>query len=205
MASLTAAACGGTETGGEPVDAAGSDSAVADAPGVDTAGFDAPGDTTIADGGGIDGSDVSTSDGPTLDDAAPPGSCNALLNDGTTVTVMQVASDMPAPVGGTVVSGTYHRTSWIRYTGVGGPSGAGTETDRTTAYFSGGNFQIVQSIGGGSNLYFNGTYATSGTTFTLQRVCPTPFTSPYVAYDATPTQIVLYDPVSKQSLTYTRK
>jgi hypothetical protein len=166
------------------------------------------GGTTCVLAGGVcpadSGVDASGSDGPTLDDA-PPGSCNALLNDGTTVTVMQVAASMPTAVGGTIVAGTYHRTAWTRYTGVGGATGPGTDTDRTTAYFAAGKVEIVISTNGGPNQHISAAYSTSGSSLTLVSSCPSTLTSPYTAFDATPTQIVFYDLSSKQSLTYTRK
>jgi hypothetical protein len=197
------AACSSSTAPGVEPDAAGD--AVVDAEG--DAQADAVTDATAGEAAtdaALDAYDafpeVYLGDGPPLDDAAPAGACTAILNDAKPIIKQQVASAMPAAKGGTIVEGLYERVAWTSYTGPGGATG---ETDRAIGWFSGGRFQIVSTASNPER--YTGTYATAGTGITLTMTCPNAATSPYTAYTANATTIVLYAPTLGLSLTWQRR
>jgi hypothetical protein len=94
--------------------------------------------------------------------------CNTLANTAATVTTQQVASDPPAPEGGTVADGTYTLTQVDIYTGPNGPAGP-SGTAQTTLKISGSTVQVASS---GQPTTRTVDLATSGTSFTSTDTCP---------------------------------
>jgi hypothetical protein len=185
------AACGASTEAVAPTDAA-ADNAVVES---------AVPDSRVADSLVAD---VPTfADAPAMDDAAV--GCNKLVNDALLVTAEYVPSEVPVAMGGTIADGVYQRARLIFYTGAGGMSGPATDTERTVAWFTGGNFQLVGSFNGNPDERSSGTYAASGTTFTFQRLCPMMATSPYDRFTATEREITLYSATLKRALVYTRR
>ena len=115
-----------------------------------------------------------------------PEACNTLVNSAAVIPVDQVASDPPAPQGGTVVDGTYTQTSAVIYTGQGGPTGA-SGTTQTTLQVTGGTIQVVST---GDPATRTVTFTTSGTSLDSVDTCPDTDTRPGT-YTATPTTLVV--------------
>jgi hypothetical protein len=145
------------------------------------------GDVTTADGG------RDTRDAlPDAVDAAPavvddatsdaPPACNTLSNIAATITVEQVATDPPAPQGGTPVDGLYTLTATVIYTGTDGPSGA-AGTAQTTLQLSGSTIQVASA---GEPATRTVTFTTSGTSIASTDACPDTDAHPGT-YTATPT------------------
>ena len=143
-----------------------------------------PHDSTTTDAG-------SDADARSLTDASEaatdaPEVCNTLVNSAAVIPVDQVASDPPAPQGGTVVDGTYTQTSAVIYTGQGGPTGA-SGTTQTTLQVTGGTIQVVST---GDPATRTVTFTTSGTSLDSVDTCPDTDTRPGT-YTATPTTLVV--------------
>src|SRR5262249_47177811 len=138
-------------------------------------------------------------DGEVSGDA--PGACTDLVNDAQDVTEQNVAQAFPVPKGGEIVAGGSHKGAHTHFTDVGGGTAPGTDVERTTARLSPTHFEFVTMLRTGQQRSV-GTLTTSGATIKLQRECPTRIVSPLDRFDATPTQIVLYDSVNLIAVTY---
>ena len=128
---------------------------------------------------------------PTID-AAP---CNTLTLPAP-VSEINVASAAPAPIGGTIMPGTYILTAMNVYTGTGGPSGANGNTIAAKTVDVGTNFTYIQDEVVGTNhnaLAIAGTFTvdTTAKTVTTHPTCPT---GPDTVFglDATSTSYTLY-------------
>jgi hypothetical protein len=94
----------------------------------------------------------------------------------------------PAPTGGTIADGTYVLTAATDYACEGGPPpGIGS----VAVVITGGCFNDVVTFpvfdGGTESATESSQLSVSGTTFTLNRVCPSPETT-VVSYSATSTE-----------------
>jgi len=145
-----------------------------------------PGESTQTDAGGDAANDAHSL--PDTADAAPdaPPVCNTLPNTASPVPVEQVASDPPAPGGGTVVDGTYALTAAVIYTEQSGPTGA-SGTTQTTLQIAGDTIQVVSD---GEPATRTGTFTTSGTGIQWVGTCPDMETQPGT-YTATPTTLLV--------------
>ena len=112
--------------------------------------------------------------------------CNTLVNSASSVSIEQVASDPPAPQGGTIANGTYTLTAAVIYTGPQGPTGA-SGTTQTTLQVTGGTIQVVSD---GDPATRTVTFTTSGTSLDSVDTCPDTDTRPGT-YTATPTTLVV--------------
>ncbi|HYO70012.1 MAG TPA: hypothetical protein VEU33_28445, partial [Archangium sp.] len=105
------------------------------------------------------------------------GTCTELSNSALVVAESRVAGTVPTPRGGMVVSGAYHRTATVIYTGPGGATGPSgrwyqqtlrlTTTSSNTAVL-----EEIQSDFDGPEGRSAGTITLSGTAFQLDRTCP---------------------------------
>jgi hypothetical protein len=118
------------------------------------------------------------------DDA--PVACNTLVNSAPSITIEQVASDPPAPQGGTPVDGTYVLSAAVIYTGPAGPAGP-SGTSQTTLQITGSTIQVVST---GDPLTRTVTFSTSGTSIDSVDNCPDTDTRPG-SYTATPTTFIV--------------
>lgn len=108
---------------------------------------------------------------------AVPGACTGLVNSASVVAESWVAASAPTPRGGTVVSGVYHRTAAVIYTGPGGATGPSgrwaqqtlrvTTTSSTTAAL-----EEVESDFDHPENWSAGTVTFAGTAVQLDRTCP---------------------------------
>jgi hypothetical protein len=94
--------------------------------------------------------------------------CNALADVAPVVTVTQVASDPPVPLGGTIADGMYAMTDVTIYTGPHGRAGS-TGNAQTTIQVTGSTIQVASS---GTPSTRTVALATSGTAFTSTDTCP---------------------------------
>jgi hypothetical protein len=115
-----------------------------------------------------------------------PTVCNSLPNTASSVSIEQLASEPPAPQGGTIVDGTYALTAAVIYTGSGGPTGP-SGTTQTTLQISGATIQVVSD---GEPATRTVTFTTSGTSIQSVDTCPDTDTRPGT-YTATPTTLVV--------------
>ncbi len=151
------------------------------------------------------GSSFCTFFGQSGGDAGP--ACNSVTNGATTVSINNVPAAVPAPMGGTLVDGTYYLTQASVYTGAGGASGSTGATLQASTVLSGGTYQYVQNQNGKGDSATSGTYTTSGTSITVEQTCPLPSAVPYSGYTATSTSFTLYGTIggNSGSLTYTKQ
>lgn len=97
--------------------------------------------------------------------------CNDLVASGAAVTATRVPSAPPSSLaGGAVVEGTYVLTKMVEYTGVGGSGGVGYSQSGMLE-LSSGSYRGM-SMAGSTIKRAKGTYAVSGSTFTLAESCP---------------------------------
>ncbi len=150
-----------------------------------------PGDTHPADAGVDAAPDTASDAAPdhpasdAADDDAPV-ACNTLLNSAPSITVEQVASDPPAPLGGTPADGTYVLSAAVIYTGSAGPAGP-SGTSQTTLQITGSTIQVVST---GDPPTRTVTFSTSGTSLDSVDTCPDTDTRPG-SYTATPTTLIV--------------
>jgi len=140
---------------------------------------------------GTDAGGDAASDAHSLADTGDGGldapiACNTLVNSASAIPIEQVASDPPAPAGGTPVDGTYALTAAVIYTGAGGPTGA-SGTTQTTLQITGGTIQVASS---GDPATRTVTFTTSGTSLASVDTCPDTDTRPGT-YTATPTTFLV--------------
>jgi hypothetical protein len=99
-----------------------------------------------------DGSPVSDAKGDAKDagDANTDGGpCTPLALSGTYITQQFVATDLPPPMGGTLVDGTYALTAAHDYTGPGGQTGPSATVFQETVVISGSSFvATILEMGG---------------------------------------------------------
>ena len=169
-----------------------------------------------AGGALVDGSDdVPARDAPTFDaradanfaiDDASAG-CNDVVNVAPVIAGQIVAANLPTPMGGTMVDGTYFETAYTIYAGPGGATGPEGVDHQLTAILAGRTARVAVLANGVQKRYvFN--IATSGTQTTWTPSCP-PNQGPIpYGFDASAAQIVLYltnDPTSLRTFTLTRQ
>ena len=167
-------------------DSGGSDAGAASDANKDSGG-DAPADASSDATGSPDTSAPSSPATDAAEDAAL--ACNVLVNSAAVVTVEQVASNPPAPEGGTIVDGIYAMTSAIIYTGPNGPSGA-TGTGQTTLQVEGNTIQVATT---GQPPALTVSFTTGGTNINAVNTCPDTDPRP-ATYTATPTSLVIQLP-----------
>lgn len=102
--------------------------------------------------------------------------CNALVNTTPPVPEVQttnVAADLPAPAGGTIVDGTYYLTAENVYTGPGGASGPTGVTVANVVVIQGGTVQFASRRSGAEVGEERGTlgYEVSGAELLLTPLC----------------------------------
>jgi hypothetical protein len=135
---------------------------------------------------------------------APP-ECNKLANLGSPVPGNLVANAAPAPTGGTLVDGTYVLTKYQVYTGPGGQSGPSGQSLASTLALAGSTYEAVSSTGG-SDTRVNGTFTTSGTSYTATVTCPGgPTTALGYTFDGTTFVQLGNVGVNTLELTYTKR
>lgn len=117
--------------------------------------------------------------------------CNALADDGPTVTPTAVASAGPSPAGGAITDGTYVLSTVTLYTGPGGSTIAPNGTFSGVIQISGSRMLQVGAINGAEQRYVS-TFTTSGTSISTTDTCPTP-KSATLSFSATATGLRIYD------------
>jgi hypothetical protein len=193
-----AVACGSSSDGGSQSNptTGGDASAGADAMSSDahSSGDSAMGDSSASDSSasdsassndsGVDSAADSSGDSPSpIPDGSIPdvavfdgGMCNALVNAGPQVTLVNVPQDPPAGKGGTIALGLYYLTKWEAYTGQGGASGATTSIRKTAFVFSSSTqyLKVTRDVDlGQPDENDNRTYSTQDTTLNSVQSCPT--------------------------------
>lgn len=188
-------------------DTAVADTAVADTAVADTSVVDADdGGTADADDGSVADADVDADDGAVADaggdvdvadaddgavvDSGPAG-CNDLAYGSAVLTIQDDPIATPAATGGTVSDGTYNLSTYTHYTGVGGSSGAGTLTLRSTVRITGNKIDILRRDYTNVEKRWSGTFVTSGTTITINYTCPAA-SSESGGYSAAPSKFAYY-------------
>jgi hypothetical protein len=166
--------------------------------------------TTGGAGGGVGGETAAgaagggQSEGGMNAGGAP---CATHDNDAPEVTLEQVASDMPAPIGGPIAPGKYHLTSWIRYTGSGGMVGPTSSKWKETAVWSVTDLQTVLDAYDGDGerkiMFAYDLGAGTGMGFDLTVLCPESLSIPWNAYSADHDAVVLYSTTLNMEWTYT--
>jgi hypothetical protein len=155
------------------------------------------GDDAGGPDGGVGAGDASADADPAAPDADPTrpdagplqpdasAVCNQLDNPAAAVERTFVAQAPPAPQGGTILDGTYHRTGHLIYTGSGGQTGGSGQSFRETAVIGGGTYDhVLEAVGASVELRQTHDLATSGTEITLTRTCGT-LTIPLTGYTVT--------------------
>jgi len=161
-----------------------------------TGGSSGSGGTTQTGGvSGSGGSSIARGTGG----AAPP--CNTLVNAAPVVVSARLAQDPPTPTGGTLVEGTYFLTSCIDYSGPGGwtvqPGFTIQSTYVLTSSSTPGAFDLqLVSKGVAATSGFNDRatlhIVPSGTSFSLDSVCPTQESGETVQYSVTDTGFMIF-------------
>jgi hypothetical protein len=121
------------------------------------------------------------------DSPSAPAACNALVNDGPTITIMASTSGAPAPTGGTIVDGTYVLTAATVF----GVSSIPQVTASAVFQFSGNTMQQVGTVNGQLKRYTS-TFTTMGTSISTTDTCPAPDMGTY-GFSATATEISVFD------------
>jgi hypothetical protein len=129
-------------------------------------------------------------------DPAPGLMCNAPAPCKEPVDLTRIASDRPAPAGGTVVDGVYLLTEYNKYTGPGGEDGTMILGLEQVIVFVAGEMRITRGSAG-AEMVSGGTYATAGSNLTFQGTCPNTGDVTY-AYTATPTGLRLHYQVDEE-------
>lgn len=135
--------------------------------------------------------DAVVADGPVLSDTDAATECNGLTNSGPLVVANQVAEDAPAPLGGTIVDGTYYLTASIVYTGPGGATGPIGSGGAETHVYRSGELRLVVTDGEGTRSAML-LYLTNGNEITFVFECPDLAPPPFEAYTATAQAVTLY-------------
>ncbi|HSO31732.1 MAG TPA: hypothetical protein VLT33_04435 [Labilithrix sp.] len=101
----------------------------------------------------------------------PPTACHAVTADGAAIPITMVAADPPAPLGGTIVDGTYRLVDAKLYTHPGGSAGPLPITIKATIAISGTVANVAQDTSKSSER-LTATVVTSGTSVTFTQTCP---------------------------------
>lgn len=172
------------------------DTAVADTS-VTDAGVDADDGSTVdaADDSAISDAGADADDGA-ITDAAPDvapvdAGCNDLTYGSGIYTIQDDPIATPTATGGTVGDGTYHLSSYTHYTGVGGSSGPGVLTLRSTVRIAGNKIDILRLDYTGIEKRWSGTFQTSGSTITIDYTCPAA-SQETGSYSAAPSKFAFY-------------
>jgi hypothetical protein len=110
--------------------------------------------------------------------SADGGSCPASLQNNAPVVVRgQVDTAVPAPLAGTIGTGTYYLTADNVYTGAGGTTGSTGQETQETLFLDVSSYQAVEASGTtdaglGNSASSSGAYATSGPNLSLTATCP---------------------------------
>lgn len=155
-------------------------------------------------------------DSAVVDDSAPPtdstptpdgtaddtgGACNALSNDAPHITSTKSTAPLPTGTGGSVADGTYFLTSATIYAQ---PSaGSGSDQQETIA-IAGGKLDVVKLGVTHPIDRTSWSYATSSTTLTLTRTCPSSKTQTF-GYTADATTLTTYETATNIAKTYTKQ
>ncbi len=186
---------------------------VAAACGLGAACGDEAGGSPASGPGGSDGGDASSGgageqggDGGDGGDGGEGGEvCVEHANDGDTITLEQVAEDMPEPTGGPIVGGTYHLVAFTRYTGPGGAEGPTANTWSETQVWSAVDMRTAlerndnageRRIGFAYNLQDG----TGRIEFTV--LCPEPLQVNWDGYTAEETALTLYSSTNSLAWRY---
>lgn len=110
------------------------------------------------------------------DSTSSASACNALVDDGPTVTLTAVPDDTVEPVGGALSDGRYHLSGLILHTGPNGGNIAPAQSMSVTLELKGSTMQQVGKADGAVKRY-TVTVATSGTTLSTTDTCPVPDSS----------------------------
>ena len=112
--------------------------------------------------------------------------CSDLVNTATPIPETQMTGTVPAPMGGTLVPGTYRMTAWEVYP----PETVDTNRMRAiTGRFNADNALDVVGAEGAQTQRFSGTWATAGVVLTLTPTCPQVGMADVTAYTATSTTL----------------
>ncbi len=185
---------------------AGSDAASGDAASGDAAPGDAaPGDAASDAAGDAGSSSDAGADAVALDsgdDGAPfdGGSCTTLPNTATVILQLDVATDRPVAVGGTIVDGLYFKNRDTIYTGPGGATGAtGNVLKETLSVANAASglatLNSIQTRPGEADITERLTFQPiSGGTGTLTFLCPSngPITTQYSVRVGVTTELDIY-------------
>jgi hypothetical protein len=141
------------------------------------------------------------------------GSCNTITNDGTPITEMRVAADIPTSTGGTLVDGTYHLTRREIYTGSTGASGPTGDTRKATLVITNATtasltMDFATSINGAgdSRERYSGNVPASGVPqFAVTRSCPPIAVISVSGFSATGNTLVLVNQNDGEVDTWTRQ
>ena len=145
-------------------------------------------DGAVADAGAD--VDVADADDGSVADTGPAG-CNDLTYGSAVLTIQDDPIATPTATGGTVSDGTYNLSTYTHYTGVGGSSGAGTLTLRSTVRITGNKIDILRKDFTGIEKRWSGTFVTSGSDITISYTCPSASTETG-SYSAAPSKFAYY-------------
>jgi hypothetical protein len=152
----------------------------------------------ITQTGGVSGSGGASIARGTGGTTAP---CNTLVNSAPVVVSARVAQDPPTPTGGTLIEGTYFLTSCIDYSGPGGwtvqPGFTIQATYVLTSSSTPGAFDLqLVSKAVAATSGFDDRYTLhivpSGTSFRLDKVCPTQESGETVRYSVTDSGFMIF-------------
>lgn len=116
--------------------------------------------------------------------------CNTLVDDAPTITPSAVASDPPAPAGGTIVAGTYEWSAVTVYAGPGGSTAPPVNTFSAVFEIRGDTIQQVGRVNDVEN-HVTSTFTTSGTDLSTVDKCPD-LNSDTLPFTATATDFRVY-------------
>jgi hypothetical protein len=138
--------------------------------------------------------------------AAPDaaGACRVVVDLGSVVMEMNVATATPAPLGGGPLSdGTYKLTALSVYTGPAGATGPTGTMGSETSYLAGG-FSHLVTTANGTSAYTAYAVATNGTAVVIGETCPNPGPTTFDGYTRAGDVVTFYDSQNAFSREYTR-
>jgi hypothetical protein len=136
--------------------------------------------------------------------------CNAIANTGDLIDQLQVAEDLPAPLGGALPDGDYHLTGWRIYTGPGGATGpTGAQLSETSTLIAGVSQVVLEAPLAGlapttQRVYQTYTLVADGTALALTETCPGSNLTGYDAFTETTDGLIFYDTANHEAIEYTR-
>ena len=123
---------------------------------------------------GKEGGAGDAGDSGSLDGAQP--TCNALMSTGVpSIDRVSVPDAPPAPIGGTIVDGTYQASKYEIYTGAGGQAGPAGGSIREVYALAGSAAELVADVtasGTTTHTTIAAKASTAGTNLTLLHTCP---------------------------------